>query len=451
MTTFIFANNIETSLAGGISSASTSLTLSSTLNLPTSIPAGSYLVLTLNDQATRTNYEIVYATAISGATVTVLRAQEGTSAKAWLTGDFCFSGPTAGQMQNFQQISPTGVTPGTYGSSTQVPQFTVNAAGQITAASNVAIAFPITSFNGRAGAIVLNTGDVTTALGYTPINKAGDTGIGALTMTGALTVNNVVTGQNFVANNATTASTSINLQNTSAGGRNWFLISAGSAWGGGLPAGTLVIYDGTSGGSTAAFDTSGNMTIYRGGLSLSNGSIAAVSTAVAWTGLSLQNTSTGGHSWRLLSVGSTWGGGLVAGYFTIYDDAGGNRLSIDPSGNVTVFNNLTVAGTINFGTSDRTLKDHITEVEPQPLHRKSPLVNYHRWDLDQWGRGLIAQDLIAQQPLYGHEYLHIIDGKSVPKLAISETKAALEQSWWCGRQVDELLERVEALERQAET
>lgn len=36
----------------------------------------------------------------------------------------------------------------------------------------------------------LNNGDITTALGYTPINKAGDTGIGALTLTGVLNVNN---------------------------------------------------------------------------------------------------------------------------------------------------------------------------------------------------------------------------------------------------------------------
>lgn len=183
MTTFIFANNVDTALAGGISSASTSITVSSTLNLPTSIPAGSYLALTFNDAATRTVYEIVYVTAISGATLTVIRGREGTSAQSWLTGDYVFSGPTAGQMANFQQLGSSGVTPGTYGSSTQVPQFTVNAQGQVTGVTNVAIAFPVTSFNGRSGAIVLNSGDVTSALGYTPVNKTGDT------MTGALGIN----------------------------------------------------------------------------------------------------------------------------------------------------------------------------------------------------------------------------------------------------------------------
>lgn len=57
---------------------------------------------------------------------------------------------------------------GTFGDSTHVSQIAVGAKGLITAASSVAIAFPITSFNTRTGAITLTSGDVTTALGYTP-------------------------------------------------------------------------------------------------------------------------------------------------------------------------------------------------------------------------------------------------------------------------------------------
>ena len=101
MTTFVFANNVNTGLASAISTGSVSITLESSANLPSSIPVGSYFVLTLNDQATRNNYEIVYATAITGSTLTVLRAQEGTAALSWLVGDYVYSGPTAGQMQSF--------------------------------------------------------------------------------------------------------------------------------------------------------------------------------------------------------------------------------------------------------------------------------------------------------------------------------------------------------------
>lgn len=112
MTTFIFANNINTTLAGAVSSGATTITLSSTQNLPSSIPAGQVLVITLNDVATRNNYEILYATAISGATLTVLRAQEGTAALSWLTGDFAFSGPTAGQQASFGELSASNTWTG---------------------------------------------------------------------------------------------------------------------------------------------------------------------------------------------------------------------------------------------------------------------------------------------------------------------------------------------------
>lgn len=109
MTTFIFANNVNTTLAGNVSTSATTVTLASTANLPTSIPVGSVLVITLNDAATRQNYEVMYATAItisgSNATLTVNRAQEGTAALAWLTGDYAFSPPTAGQQSSFGQLA----------------------------------------------------------------------------------------------------------------------------------------------------------------------------------------------------------------------------------------------------------------------------------------------------------------------------------------------------------
>ena len=124
MSNFVFANNVNTTLASGISSSATTMTLSSSANLPSSIPAGEFFVLTLNDVATRGVFEIVYATAVSGATVTIVRAQEGTAALAWLAGDYIYSGVTAGQMRsvssgrliNIQKITSSQTyneTPGT--------------------------------------------------------------------------------------------------------------------------------------------------------------------------------------------------------------------------------------------------------------------------------------------------------------------------------------------------
>jgi hypothetical protein len=117
MTTFIFANNINTALAGNVSTSDATITLASTANLPPSIPAGSVLVVTLNDAATRQNYEVCYASAItvsgSNATLTVARGQEGTAALAWLTGDFAFSPPTAGQQRSFGQTAGNNSWSGT--------------------------------------------------------------------------------------------------------------------------------------------------------------------------------------------------------------------------------------------------------------------------------------------------------------------------------------------------
>lgn len=94
MTTFVFANNVNTSLASAISASATTITLASSANLP-NVPAGSYFPLTLNDKATGLVYEIVYVTAITGTLLTVIRGQEGTTAQSWLVGDYAYGAFTA--------------------------------------------------------------------------------------------------------------------------------------------------------------------------------------------------------------------------------------------------------------------------------------------------------------------------------------------------------------------
>jgi hypothetical protein len=60
-------------------------------------------------------------------------------------------------------LSNSGVAAGTYGSATQVAVPTVDSKGRVTAMTNQTISFPaqaITSWNGRTGAVTLNTTDV---------------------------------------------------------------------------------------------------------------------------------------------------------------------------------------------------------------------------------------------------------------------------------------------------
>lgn len=100
MAQFVVANNVNTQLATALpasGSGSTTVTLASSASLPTLNTAiGQMMPLTLNDAATGGIYETVYVTAISGATLTVLRGQEGTSVLNWGVGDYAFCGPTAG-------------------------------------------------------------------------------------------------------------------------------------------------------------------------------------------------------------------------------------------------------------------------------------------------------------------------------------------------------------------
>lgn len=99
MTQYVFANNVNTTLAAAATSTDTTLTLGSSTNLP-SLTTGQVMPLWLNDAATRSVYELVYVTGISGATLTVERGQEGTTAVSWAVGDYAYCGPTGGTVAN---------------------------------------------------------------------------------------------------------------------------------------------------------------------------------------------------------------------------------------------------------------------------------------------------------------------------------------------------------------
>ena len=111
-------------------------------------------------------------------------------------------------------LDNTAVTAGVYGSATNIPQFTVDAQGRITAASNIAVATNFTIAGDSGNADVVNGGETLTISGAanqiatTITNNTVTVGIvdGAsianLTVTGTLTSDDITSNQITIAGNA---------------------------------------------------------------------------------------------------------------------------------------------------------------------------------------------------------------------------------------------------------
>ncbi len=111
MALFLFANNASSVLASAISSTATVIDLSpGTGALFPNPAAGQQFTLTLNDAATGLVYEIVYCTARSTDTLTVVRGQEGTAAVSWLANDRAFLTATAGALGSLAPLASPALT-----------------------------------------------------------------------------------------------------------------------------------------------------------------------------------------------------------------------------------------------------------------------------------------------------------------------------------------------------
>ncbi|MBW8067057.1 MAG: hypothetical protein GJU73_06370 [Ferrovum sp.] len=97
---YLFSNDVNTTLAAAVDTTQTVISVASTANLPT-LGAGDVLPITLSDAATHTKYEVCYCTSISGSDLTVLRGMEGTSGQSWLVNDLCYDAHTAATTASF--------------------------------------------------------------------------------------------------------------------------------------------------------------------------------------------------------------------------------------------------------------------------------------------------------------------------------------------------------------
>ena len=104
----LFTNNATTTLASSITNVQTSLTVATgTGALFPTITGSDYTMCTLQNTAGTTT-EIVKVTARSGDVFTIVRAQEGTTASTFATGDKFELRITAGEMTNLVGGSARG-------------------------------------------------------------------------------------------------------------------------------------------------------------------------------------------------------------------------------------------------------------------------------------------------------------------------------------------------------
>jgi hypothetical protein len=105
MSTILFANDAQSTLAGSITNVALTANLAAGTGVLFPAPgAGQYFVLSFIDAATGLLTEIVHVTNVTGDVITMVRAQEGTTALAWTAGDIAANLCTAGTMQAFTQF-----------------------------------------------------------------------------------------------------------------------------------------------------------------------------------------------------------------------------------------------------------------------------------------------------------------------------------------------------------
>lgn len=385
------------------------------MGLPT-LASGDTLALTLNDAATHTVYEILYVTAISGATITCSRGNEGTSAAAWSAGDLCFGALTAGELENI--IPSTYVTTfNTRSGAVTLTAADVNGALGYTAANAANV---VNTFNGRLGAVTLSATDVNGALGYTAANDAAVVHIaGAETVTGAKTFNALTIasgGLSLGSGGASSAPSGLaygmwlesgGIVNLTANGTNYFTANAASA-------------SATIGAPTTV---DGQITTSTGALSLGSTGVSSVPAS--------------GYGVYLLAGGSAVLAANGSAYVTADAATGGLTLN-----QATTVSGALTATTMNATGSDRRLKRNIRRVDPRPLHRAIRYVSFDRKADGSHGRGAIAQDARNTAP----EYVGDFDWHGEKRLNFDYAGAGYEQAVWASTELDKALDRIKKLE-----
>jgi len=333
----LFTNNASAAIASTISSSATSITVASGQGAEFPVLSGSdNFTATLVD--TSNNIEIVQVTARSGDTMTVVRAQEGTTARGYAAGSLLELRITASVLNNFAQISGaqtlTGVKTFT---STIVGSISGNAATATTAAAcsgNAATATLATNANG-----LLNTN---WSASLTPTTNTFTGAIASTTLTVSATSVTVRLGS-VISGTGVTASTQILNQLTSTGTA---VASPTYSSGGAIGAYSFVVSSATSivvGQLISGTGLASNTLV-----TAINGTTITLSNAFTVQAAGTYNFySTGGVGTYTVNIAQTATSTTItqsyAKFYFVYN--GNNVASIDPLGNLIVAGNITAYGT----------------------------------------------------------------------------------------------------------
>lgn len=105
----LFSNNASTTLSAGVGDSATSITVADGSVFP-AISGSDYVYLTLEVDSDPTLREIVKCTARSGNTLTITRAQDGTSARTFSNADKCELRLTAAGLNDVATQADTDTT-----------------------------------------------------------------------------------------------------------------------------------------------------------------------------------------------------------------------------------------------------------------------------------------------------------------------------------------------------
>ncbi len=280
----LFSNNASATLASSITTSTTTVTVSTGQGaLFPAVPAGSFFYATLTDSSN--NLEIVKVTSRTSDVLTVVRAQEGTTARAYAAADRIEIRVTAAVLNNFVQLDGDQTIAG-------VKTFTTPLA---------------VASGGTGGSTATGTGSVVRATSptlTTPVLVTPDLGTpsaAVLTSATGLPLTTGVTGTLPVANGGTGATT--------------------------LAANNVLLGNGTSAVQTVAPGTSGNV-LTSNGTTWASAALPAVPVIATGAGTVTSGnsfTATTGSTGKCMitisaAVYSTYGS---FGYGTVYMIIGG--------------------------------------------------------------------------------------------------------------------------------